>query len=82
MVALLAAAFLVAKLVSVVKTGPPECAQSRWQKKCSEWQARMKKIVPLTAVKIVVVVWQIVTQVGALRTEGCVPATYLRKIWC
>ncbi|CAN0056334.1 unnamed protein product, partial [Scytosiphon promiscuus] len=61
-VALVALAFLVAKLVSVVETGPPVKAQSRWQQKCSVWQQRMRNTVPLTAVKIVVVVWQIVTQ--------------------
>lgn len=65
MVALVAVTFLVANLVSVVDTGPPDeaKAQSRWQQRCSLWQARMRKTVPLTAVKIVVVVWQIVTQV-------------------
>ena len=66
LLALVAATFLVAKLVSVVETGPPsgeDKEQSHWQRRCSLWQARMRKTVPLTAVKIVVVVWQIVTQV-------------------
>ncbi|CBJ31472.1 conserved unknown protein [Ectocarpus siliculosus] len=59
---LLAVVFMAAKLVSVVETTPSSKAPSRWQQKRSVWQARMKKILPLTAIKIVVVVWQIVTQ--------------------
>ncbi|CAM9835821.1 unnamed protein product, partial [Ectocarpus sp. 12 AP-2014] len=59
---LLAVVLLAAKLVSVVETTPSSKAPSRWQQKRSVWQARMKKILPLTAIKIVVVVWQIVTQ--------------------
>lgn len=68
---LLAVVFLAAKLVSVVETTPSSKAPSRWQQKRSVWQARMKKILPLTAIKIVVVVWQIVTQVcsSALTVE-------------
>lgn len=37
--------------------------QGAWQKKWGAWQERVRKNFPLTAVKIVVVVWQIVTQV-------------------
>lgn len=55
---------LVARLVSVVEVGPPQQQGSKkWRRTCSAWQARVRQTVPLTAVKIVVVVWQIVTQV-------------------
>ncbi|CAM9844184.1 unnamed protein product [Scytosiphon promiscuus] len=72
-VATAAAIFLVAKLLSVVETGAPAKTQSRWQQKCSEWQARMRTRVPLNAFKIMVVVWQIVTQysdVAGVRYAG------------
>ncbi|CAM9448508.1 unnamed protein product, partial [Hapterophycus canaliculatus] len=72
-IAAAAAIFMVVKLSSVVEAGPPTKLKSRWQQKCSEWQARMRRRVPLTAFKIMVVVWQIVTQysdVAGVQYEG------------
>lgn len=63
---LLAVVFVTAKLVSAVETTPSDKTPSRWQQRRSVWQSRMKKMLPLTAIKIVVVVWQIVTQVCLL----------------
>lgn len=41
-----------------------------WQQTCAVWQERMRKMFPLTAVKIVVVVWQIVTQVWHITVDA------------
>ncbi|CAM9935287.1 unnamed protein product [Ectocarpus sp. 6 AP-2014] len=62
--ALAAVVALVSRLVSVVEVGPRQQQQGSkgWRRTCSAWQARVRQTVPLTAVKIVVVVWQIVTQ--------------------
>lgn len=72
-VALVAMALLVAKLVSIVESGGEAGKNAKlrnggggWQQRLSKLQARVKKMVSLSAVKIVVVVWQIVTQVGAV----------------
>lgn len=71
-VALFFVALAIADLVRVVNEGVNTA--SAWNK----WRGRIVKAVPLTAIKIVLVSWQIVTQV---RMEASfLPATTYRAM--
>ena len=67
------AALLFSYLGSLVKEGEEEeededdedvkLAHRAWKRSCWSWQRLLVKMLPLTAIKIVVTVWQIISQV-------------------
>lgn len=66
------AALMFYYLGSLVKEGEQEgedqdedveVAGRAWKQKCWSWQRLVVKMLPLTAIKIVVTVWQIISQV-------------------
>lgn len=61
--ALVVIAFVIAELVRVVDEN------SDTESKLGSCRARMAKVIPFTSIKIVVVAWQIVTQVSGRREE-------------
>ena len=60
---LLLTTFVFLHLGSVVPDENAEVVQSSWKRKCSSCRASIAQIVPFTAIKIVVTVWQIISQV-------------------
>ena len=56
-------------LGSVVPDGNAEVVQSSWKRKCLSCRASIAQIIPFTAVKIVVTVWQIISQVRPPRLD-------------
>lgn len=70
LVVLLAVVFIVVDLVRVVGQGSGGRQETRmlgsWERKFQNARALVARVIPLTAVKMVVVVWQIVTQVCKL----------------
>lgn len=70
-VAVLVAVLVIAELVAVVDedgAGEEDGARSAWWHSWSSCRNLIVKALPLTAIKTVVVVWQIVTQVLLLQT--------------
>lgn len=68
---LLVAALLFAYLGRVVRDGDGEdtaAARRSWRQKCCSCQSCLVKVLPLRAIKIVVIVWQIISQVRVLPT--------------
>ena len=68
MAAIVVAVLLLTTLVlvyigSVVPDGNAEVVQSSWKRRCSSCRASIAQIIPFTAIKIVVTVWQIISQV-------------------
>lgn len=55
--------FIVADLVQVIDPEPTPETKASWRRRLSAWRVRVVKKFPRTAVKIVLVVWQIITQV-------------------
>lgn len=62
LVALLFIGLVVADLVRVLDGGEGGTT-STWQKRITSYRDQIAKAVPLTSIKIVLVAWQIVTQV-------------------
>ena len=76
---LVIAVFLLAALVlvhlgSVVRYNNGKMAQSSWKQKCSSCRASLVQMIPFTAIKIVVTVWQIISQVCPPRLAHEVPS--------
>lgn len=63
LVALVGTALVIADLVRVVDENKTDTA-SAWGKRLTSCRDRIVKAVPLTSIKIVLVAWQIVTQVS------------------
>lgn len=63
LVALVIVALVIVDLIQVVDDNNAGAA-SKWEKKCTSCRDRIVNVVPLTSIKIVVVAWQIVTQVN------------------
>ena len=66
---LLFTTFVFVYLGSVVPDEGVEMGQSSWMRKCTSCRASIAEIVPSTAIKIVVTVWQIISQVCLPRLE-------------
>ena len=60
---LLLATLVIAHIGSVVHDESVERVQSSWKQKCSSSRAALVEMVPFTAIKILVTVWQIISQV-------------------
>ena len=63
LVALVVIVLVIADLLRVVDDDNTDTA-STWEKRLTSCRDRITNTVPLTSIKIVVVVWQIVTQVN------------------
>lgn len=63
-VSLAVVALVISRLVAVVDVSGGAKALGPWGRRMAHWRAHLRKTFPLNAVKIVVVVWQIVTQVN------------------
>lgn len=62
-VAVLLVAVVIADLVTVVAMEDQENATPTWKNRIHSCRSRIIEAVPLTAIKIVLVAWQIITQV-------------------
>lgn len=54
---------------------------SSMKKRCIRWEKVIVKVFPLTSVKTIVVVWQIVSQVTIARKLQALPILYCLVVW-
>lgn len=64
LVALILILLLIADLIRVVGEDDLDGATSTWDKRFASCRAQIADIIPLASIKILVVAWQIVTQVS------------------
>lgn len=82
---LLALVILAVVLVDLIRVEDEDSADnaSSWHKRSIAWRAKIANAVPLTSIKIVVVAWQIITQVKDLiEPWGGIPVTLNAKDCC